>query len=136
MGLINKEAWPPEKAIPPPVWTASSPKPAPVDSIEAPLSATKALLVPTAPANASFFIPLTPSKPVRQMQTVNPDLNRIQKLFVFPWYYLKFLYGGMKVTWAETTERTRILNGIQDGGDTLTWREMQFCARVKKDRLK
>jgi hypothetical protein len=136
MGLINKEAFPAEKHIPPPVWTVSPPPPAPISAIEAPLSSTKALLVPTAPANPAYFIPLAPSQPHRAMQEVDKTLPTMQRLPKVAWYYMKFLYEGFKTTWAETKERTRILNGIQDGGDTLTWREQQFCDRVRKDRLK
>ena len=78
-------------------------------------------------------IPLRPTPPPRDMAPTPPTYTGLWKMYFLAKEYFRFLYGGVKESYAEWRERNRIRRAMIQEGHRMTYRDATLFRRVKSN---
>lgn len=78
-------------------------------------------------------IPLRPSPPPRDMPPIPADYTGLWKMYFLAKEYFKFLYGGVKISYAEWKLKNQIRREIAQNGHQITYQDVVLFRRVKSN---
>ncbi|CDZ98357.1 LETM1-like [Phaffia rhodozyma] len=79
------------------------------------------------------LLALAPSPPIRDIETPDPSKGTITKAVLYAWYYCRFLFYGVTLSWQERKLVNEVRRRVNHGGLPYDWRESLMEVRVRSD---